>query len=422
MSLRRSCCTVLLLTPIAAMAVDYAVVADHPDGLYEAGGQVVWTITPAKGDAPAAGVPYTVKSGGLTEVAKGTATFAGGTATISAGLDQPGTLLLTLDTEPKKVLGGAAFAWTEIKPSAPEPADFDAFWKDKLAELAKVPVEAQLEAVESGDPKVQLWKITMGNIRGSHIHGYLARPVGDQPCPAMLQVQYAGVYPLKKEWVVGPARSGWLALDIIAHDLPVDEDAKFYADQSAGPLKNYAGIGSSDRDTSYFLRMYLSCYRAADYLATRPDWNRKTLLVQGGSQGGLQTVVTAALHPAVTAATACVPAGCDHTGPLVGRAPGWPGWITWAQGKDREVKATASTYYDVVNFARRVHCPILIGMGLIDTTCPPAGVFAMFNQLTAPKRIVIMPPAGHMGPHNAYYGIMGKWWAAAHDGKAPPLE
>jgi hypothetical protein len=46
----------------------------------------------------------------------------------------------------------------------------------------------------------------------------------------------------------------------------------------------------------------------------------------------------------------------------------------------------------------------------------------MFNQLPAPKRIVIMPPAGHMGPHNAYYGVMGKWWSAAHDGKAPPLE
>ena len=401
-------------------AVELTIDDDRADGVYQPGTPVTWIIT-AKDQAPE-GLTYSVKSGGALEIASGTVAFANGKANVSATLQQAGTVLLSVPHDGKQSYGGAAYDWKDIPVSAPEPADFDAFWKSKIAELQAVPASPMLEPVDSGAPGVKLWKITMGNIRGSKIHGYLARPDGDAPCPAMLIVQWAGVYPLSKDWSVGPAKNGWLVLDLIAHDLPVDESKDFYAQQNAGPLKNYTAIGNDDRDTSYFLRMYLSCYRGADYLSGRPDWNHKTLLVQGGSQGGLQTIVTAGLHPAVTVATACVPAGCDHSGAALKRSPGWPFWINSGNGKDVQKQAVASTYYDVVNFARRIQCPVLVGMGLIDTTCAPAGVFAMFNQIPTPKRIVIMPHANHMGPHNDYYGAMGSWWNAAKDEKPLPMQ
>jgi cephalosporin-C deacetylase-like acetyl esterase len=411
----------ILLAVACIPAAELTVVPDRADGVYRPGDQVTWTIAAKAGEAAPTGLAYTVKSGGTVEVAKGTVAFSDGKATVSASSAQPGTLLLAIPHDGKQSFGGAAFAWERIEPSAPEPSDFDAFWTSKLAELAAVPADPRLEAVDSGVPGVDLWKISMGNIRGSRIHGYLARPAKEGPCPAMLQVQYAGVYPLNKEWSVGPAKNGWMVLNILAHDLPVDQPKEFYAEQNDGPLKNYPIQGNDDRDTSYFLRMYLSCHRAADYLATRPDWNRTTLLVQGGSQGGLQAVVTAALHPAVTTLTANVPAGCDHTGALARREPGWPRWVN-ASGEKRTRQIAASGYYDVVNFARRVRCPALIGLGLVDTTCPPAGVFAMFNQIAAPKRLILMPTADHMGPHQPYYGAIWAWWNAAKDGKALPLK
>jgi len=61
-------------------------------------------------------------------------------------------------------------------------------------------------------------------------------------------------------------------------------------------------------------------------------------------------------------------------------------------------------------------------MGLIDTTCPAPGVFAAYNQITAPKRIIIMPTADHMGDHKAYYSALWGWWNSAKEGKAPPLK
>jgi cephalosporin-C deacetylase len=410
----------LALCSLASLpAVDLAVDDDHKDGLYQPGTPVTWTVS-AKDKAPD-NLKYTVKSGGALEMASGTLSFSDGKAVVTATLDQPGTVLLSIAHDGKQSYGGAAYDWKNIKPSAPEPADFDEFWKSKVAELQAVPMNPVLESVESGAPGVKLWKITMGNIRNTSIHGYFARPDGDAPCPAMLVVQWAGVYGLNKDWSVGPAKNGWMVLNILAHDLPVDQPKEFYAQQNEGPLKNYTAIGNDDRETSYFLRMYLSDYRGADYLATRPDWNHKTLLVQGGSQGGLQTIVTAGIHPAITAATANVPAGCDHTGANLKRSPGWPFWINGGNGKDVQKQAVACTYYDIVNFARRIKCPVLIGMGLIDTTCAPAGVFTMFNQITTPKRIVIMPHADHMGPHGDYYSVLGTWWNAVKDEKPLPL-
>ena len=236
---------------------------------------------------------------------------------------------------------------------------------------------------------------------GTHIHGQLARLAQGKKFPALLILQYAGVYGLKNSWVTDRAKEGWLALNIEAHDLPIDQPDSFYQTQNSGPLREYQAIGNDNRETSYFLRMYLSCYRALEYLTHREDWDGKTLVIMGDSQGGMQGLMLAGLHPQqVTAVTALLPAGCDLNGPEVGRAGGWPNWYFNTSGKDPKKVHEASRYYDVANFAPLIRCSVLIGVGLRDETCPPAGVFAAFNQITAPKEIVILPKSAHFGtPH-----------------------
>ena len=176
----------------------------------------------------------------------------------------------------------------------------------------------------------------MDGFRGTKIHGQLVRPKREGKFPALLIVQWAGVYGLDKWWATLPAGEGFIVLNISAHDLPIDEQPEFYKAQSDGPLKNYTAIGKDDREKNYFLRMYLSAYRAADYLTQRPDWDGRNLVVTGTSQGGLQTIMMAGLHPKVTAAMANVPAGCDQSGILVGNACGWPALAMWLKGEEQK--------------------------------------------------------------------------------------
>ncbi|MGO8837821.1 MAG: acetylxylan esterase [Limisphaerales bacterium] len=406
------------------------VAPDQTNGIYQVGETVHWQVE-WKGDSNPPSAHYRFLKGELTDAGQGDLSFSNGVAGLETTFDAPGTMLVEVKAKTDagrelRTTGGAVAAPGRIALSSPRPADFDAFWQAKLKELGKVPANPKLESMDIGRTNLSYWKITMDNIRGTHIQGQLARPATGAKFPALLIVQWAGVYPLQKGWVTDRATEGWLVLNIEAHDLPIDGLESFYKDQFAGPLKDYWAIGNDDQDTSYFLRMYLSDYRAIEYLTQRPDWDGKTLVVMGDSQGGQQTLMIAGLHPQkITAALALVPAGCDMLGPEAGRKGGWPQWYDCTAGKDAQKVHEASRYYDTANFTPHIQCPVLVGLGLIDETCPPAGVLAAVNQIRSPKEVVILPKSGHQDSHGtqAFYNQRryNAWLPALRQGKPAPV-
>ena len=394
----------------AATVVD--VRPDHSDAIYKAGETASWTVSVKTDGQNATGtLAWKLLRGGLTAAGAGTVDLADGQAKVEGSLAESGTLLMAATFKGTTGLGGAVFDPDGIKPSMPVPDDFDAFWDGKLAELAKIPMNVQIEPVDVGDPNIEYAKITMDGYGGSKIHGQIAKPKGKTHLPAIFTVQWAGVYPLDRNWVLGDARAGRLCLDIEAHDMLIDQPKAYYDNLNRTTLAGYPGIGKTDREKSYFLRMFLSCYRGADWLATNPDWDGKHLIVTGGSQGGGQSLVAAGLHPAITALSAMVPALCDHSGQLVGRAPGWPQLCGWGLKPSSDAVLQASRYFDAVNFVHRIKAhDAIVGCGAIDQTCPPAGCIAAYNLLTCAKQLVIMPLSGHGGPHQeGYYAAREAW-------------
>jgi cephalosporin-C deacetylase len=52
----------------------------------------------------------------------------------------------------------------------------------------------------------------------------------------------------------------------------------------------------------------------------------------------------------------------------------------------------------MMNFGRRIKCPIYISVGLIDGTCPPNGIYAMYNLIPSKdKHIELHRDMGHYG-------------------------
>jgi cephalosporin-C deacetylase len=421
MALKKICGILTLVVgcflALAAGGQEIVVVGEKAGGVYGVGEKIAWRVEVKGEGAPAVTrVGYVLKKGGLTVMKEGVLDVSSGAAVLEATLDAPGTILAELKASAGgkeiKGLGGAAVAPEKIGPSAGRPADFDAFWKAKIEQLHAIPMNAKVEASESGKGSVDYFKIEMDNINGSHIYGQLARPKREGKFPALLIVQWAGVYGLPKGNVVNRADGGWLALNIMPHDLPFDQPEDFYKKAAQTTLKDYVSIGQDDREKSYFLRMYLSCYRALDYLAERPDWDGKTLVVMGTSQGGQQSLVIAGLHPKLTAMSAMVPAGCDVTGPTIGRAAGFPYWADHAKWTKNEKILETGRYFDAVNFAPNVKCPSLVALGLIDQTCPSAGVFAACNRFGGPKEVIVMVNSDHQGRNKSqaeYYAKSEAW-------------
>ena len=139
-----------------------------------------------------------------------------------------------------------------LKPALPRPDDFDAWWDKKLSELDSIPANPQLEKVDVDVAGIEYYKVTLDNINGTHVRGQLAKPAKEGKFPALLQLQYAGVYPLQRQWVTERARAGWLALNVEAHDMPIDDQATIQQ-MAWGSLNGYQAIGNTDREKSYFL-------------------------------------------------------------------------------------------------------------------------------------------------------------------------
>ena len=153
---------------------------------------------------------------------------------------------------------GAAVTPAKIGLSTPRPEDFDTFWDGKLAQQAKVPINPLLTKVETDVPGVELSMFVLDAL-GSQTHGYLAKPAGEGKFPALIQLQYAGVYALNARGAAQRAAEGWLFINVDSHD-------KLPSDPAGTVPRSYQSVGNTDREKSYFLNMYLRDSRALDYL------------------------------------------------------------------------------------------------------------------------------------------------------------
>ncbi len=379
----------------------------HATGVYGVGETVGWTVTPGPA-ATSYAYKWTIRRNNAVVLKEGKLDLSKGKDTIEIVGDQPEMIYVAVEAygelqpdaaapagEGPRFTGGntgrntgfyalgAAVAPAKIGLSTPRPTDFDSFWQSKLSAQAQVPLNPVLTPVETDVPGVTLNMFELDAL-GSKAHGYVARPALDGKFPALIQLQYAGVYALNAGAVARRAAEGWLIINVDSHD-------KLPSDPSGGVPRGYQAIGNSDRERSYFLNMYLRDSRALDYLLTRSDWDGKTIVLTGGSMGGQQSLALAGLRPdKISAVLVCVPAGADSNGDLHGRKAGYPNWPS----DNPDVMKTA-LYFDTVNFASRIKAPVLVGMGFIDTISPPAGVWTMLNQVPAPVEALPMIDSEH---------------------------
>ncbi|MGN6370122.1 MAG: acetylxylan esterase [Phycisphaerae bacterium] len=369
---------------------------DHANGIYQTGQVVGWTVSKESGAAGAGRFEYTVKENGAVNIKSGSLDLSKGTGRIEVKVNEPAMVLVDVapegesDGKAQGIALGAAVSPTDLKPVVPRPADFESFWDSKVKELEAVPANPVLTPGDSDKPGVDFAIIRMDHLNGGHVYGQIAKPAGEGKHPGLVIFQWASPpYPLQKQWVTDRAAEGWLALNIEPHDVLPDQPQAYY-DALPKELKNYQAIGEEDRDKSYFLKMYLADYRAVEYMASRPDWDGKTLVVMGTSMGGQQSLCVAGLDPKVTHLIVNVPAGCDLNGGLHGHAVGYPFWPP-----SNEKIMAAAPYFDAVNFAPKIHATSLVAMGFVDTIAPPTGIWAAFNEIQGPKEAAPMVDSPH---------------------------
>ncbi len=422
--------TLLLFSwSLSAQDFKFELTTNKAEALYARGEEIVFSVALLSQAGEAASgrtVSYTLRGdGNLRE--DGTFISSENPYLLRSRLGFPGWVYLRcvlLDAEGKQVkfinsrnreetLSGGIGAMVEpyeIRAVGQEPSDFDKFWQQARAELAALPLEVKLEPLSRGandDGKLICYDVKINCPGGRPVSGYLAKPSGAaaKTLPGLVSYHGAGVRSASLETALWRSRMGFIAMDINAHGLENGQPAEFYQELNNTELKGYSNQGKEDPLKFYFRGMYQRVLRSLEYLKSCPEWDGQNLVVIGGSQGGAQALVAAALDPQVSLCIAGVPALSEHSGALASppRQPGWPRlYRVNAQGKpDNEAVCRTAEYYDNIHFASRIKAECYLSTGFVDTTCPPTGVFAVYNNLPAGihKEITLTPNAGHGAPN-----------------------
>ena len=390
-------------------AVRVQVTPNRDDWTYQTGAPVDFRVQVLRDGhpVPGASIRYELGSEMLPATEKKTVPVPSEGLTIkAAGLKEPGFLRLNawadVDGKTYRGLATAAFDPQRIQPTIEDPTDFDEFWKAGKDALAKVPIDARLTLLpELSTATVNVYHVNLQNIGAggagtSRLYGILAEPKAEGRYPALLNVPGAGVRPYGG--VVDLAEKGLITFQIGIHGLPVNLDVGVYDGLRGAGLAGYPIFNLDNRERYFYRRVYLGAVRANDFLTSLPKWDGKNLVVWGGSQGGALSIVTAALDGRVKGLAAAYPALSDTTGYVFGRAGGWPHMFrsdSKENGHRSPEKLRTMQYYDVVNFARRLRVPGFYTWGFNDETCPPTSMFASYNLITAPKKLLLALETGH---------------------------
>jgi cephalosporin-C deacetylase-like acetyl esterase len=403
---------------------------NRPDWTYASGESVSFRVQVLADGHPVTGaiVNYTVAPES-TRAEKITAAVPAEGLVIAAGtMRAPGFMRCIVETEISgrkyRGLATAACEPERIQPGQSEPADFDAFWKQGRAQLARVPLAPQITLLpEACTDKLNVYHVSFGTFsadpaRPARLYGILCEPKAPGRYPALLRLPGAGVRPYSGD--KSTAERGFITLEIGIHGLPVNLPPEVYDRLQVGALDAYWKFNLDNRETYYFRRVYLGCLRANDLLVSRPVWDGKNLIVAGASQGGQLAIVTAALDPRVTALLAVHPGLCDVTPERLHlRATGQllpPSAESLAQSPHvTPAKRATIAYYDTVNFARRVRVPGLYLWGYNDEICAPSSLYAAFNVIRAPKTLELMLEQGHSYPPEQWDAMQR--WLAQHLGR-----
>lgn len=387
----------------------WVTVPDHADWLYKTGEDSVIDVQLYKYGVPVEGAKLTYEIGGdmMPADSKGETTLKNGHASIKTGtMETPGFRDLRLTAEVDGTVYKhhikVGFSPEKIEPYTKMPADFDAFWNKNLEELSKVPIDFKITpSPQYTTDKMDCWLVNLTvSKQGQSIYGYLFIPKNAKPgsCPIVLCPPGAGIKTIKE-----PLRhryygeNGCIRFEMEIHGLNpemTDEAFKEINKAFSGRENGYLQNGLDNKDNYYMKRVYLACVRAIDFLTTLPEWDGRNIAVQGGSQGGALAIVTAGLDKRVTACVANHPALSDMAGYKAGRAGGYPHFFR-VEGMDTPEKLNTMAYYDVVNFARRLKCPVYMTWGYNDDTCPPTTSYAVYNVITSPKEALITPINEH---------------------------
>ena len=280
--------------------------------------------------------------------------------------------------------------------SVTSPDDFGEFWGETLTALTREPLNPMVtpDPLRSNDD-VNVYWATYRSLDGLEIFGWYSVPAaGEGPFPAILVLPgYKSEPTLRRDW----GRKGVAVLSVaVRGKLP----------SSARFNPGYPGLltsGIESRDTYSYKGVISDCSRGVDFLLSRPEIDPERIYASGSSQGGGLTLATAGLRPEIKGGVSGYPFICCYPESMkMLRSYPYDELSCYLRAyPEREAQMLETLrYFDGVNFAPRIKCPMVVGIALDDEVCPPETSYAAYDRLGGERELWLFPNSGHGNAHD----------------------
>lgn len=284
----------------------------------------------------------------------------------------------------------------------PRPDDFDAFWRQGLAEMQRL--DPQLELVPAGfqTPFAKCDHLCFTGVGGAWVHAQLLQPRDARaPHPAVLM--FHGYSGNAGDWA---SKLGYVAQGYTVAALDCRGQGGLSEDRggvAGGTWRGHIVRGlDGPPENMLFRHIFLDAAQLAGLVMEMPDVDEDRVGATGGSQGGGLTLACSALEPRIKRAAPVYPFLCDYQ-------------RVWEIDLDVDAYAELREYFrrfdprhereemvfeklgyiDVQHLCSRIEGEVFMGIGLMDEICPPSTQFAAYNKIKAEKSLAIYPDHGH---------------------------
>lgn len=299
----------------------------------------------------------------------------------------------------------------ELVLSLPDAApDFDEFWERALADLAAVPGEYTMEEIkERSGSKRQVYAVTMQSIDGATIDAIAAIPRKKGKYPVIIYYNGYGAKPWNLD---ADSRDDIIEIQTSVRGQFLSEHRNTYGDWVQYHLE--------DPEKYYYRGAFMDAVRAVDFASQLPQADTDAIFAEGGSQGGALTLAVGSLcGDRIRGIMPYIPFLSDFPDYL--KIVEWPATPVLAKAAMENLTTAQMyrnlSYFDMKNHARRITCPVLMGIGLQDPTCPPHTNVSSYSLMRVPRELVIYPLCGHTVDYSDWNPRRDKFVASLIDKK-----
>ncbi|MBO5415641.1 MAG: alpha/beta fold hydrolase [Clostridia bacterium] len=286
----------------------------------------------------------------------------------------------------------------------PRPDDFDSFWDSSIAEMMSVEPDANFVSHEFSSKTADCYDLYFKSTKGATVHAKFIRPKNiEGKVPAVLH--FHGLSGAADSWksLIAYASQGFCVASMDCRG-------------QGGYSEDVGGVAGTTYTTPFirgldgepenllYRDIFLDTAMLARVVMGLDYVDEARVGVFGGSQGGGLSIACAALVPEIKLCAPLYPYLSDYRRVWeMDLAKGAYEAIKYyfrnfdpSHERENEI-FTKLGYIDIQFLAPRIRAKVLMGTGLMDTTCPPSTQFAAYNKIVSEKEVKIYPDYGHEG-------------------------